>query len=270
MILISYFLGVILIIIFSVIKMIEGYNLGYILILIGATLMLLLGLALIIKSKKIKIQADRYLVNFFIFFFALILLYITFTYIKAGHIIGGLLALFFAIIIFGILRNRIAFYRVKEGITSNVAKLLSKDYEFTMQLPPGWQTHPHLESEFFEWKNKEDNWGRVESFPLELKDEAFSKFVDREVRSYLDEVYGSRAKKNGYSQIISKEVKQISGKETVQVAIDMEESVEFYTYIRNNSECICVLYKLPKNQFSQKEFLIRNSIASIRINQKLI
>jgi len=270
MVLVLYFLGVILLIFFSSIKLIQRYNLGDILILIGAVIMLLLGLITIIKSKKIKMQADRYLGNFFIFFFALILLYITFTYIKAGHIVGGLLALFFAIIILSVFRERIAFYRVKERMTSNVVKLLSGDYEFTMQLPPGWQTHPHSESEFFEWKDKENNWGRVESFPLELKDETFYKFVEREVRNYLDEVYGSEAKRTKYSQIISKEVKQINGKEAVQVVADLGESIEFYTYIRNNSEYICVLFKLPKKQFSQKGPLVYDSVASIRIKRKQI
>ncbi len=92
--------------------------------------------------------------------------------------------------------------------------------------------------------------------------------MEREVRSYLDEVYGNEAKKTDYSQIISKEVKQINGKETVQVALDMADSVEFHTYIRYNDESLWVLFKLLKEDFSRYEPLLRESISSIRINPK--
>jgi len=248
--------------------MTKEYNFGYILILIGATLMFLIGLVRVLKNKKTKVQAYKFLVSLFIFIFGCTLIYITVIYIKAGHIIGGLLALFLAIIIFRLLQERITLHKLKEGMTSNIAKILSKKYEFTMQLPPGWQTHPHSESEFFEGKNKENNWGRVEIFPLELKDKNFDKFVEREVRSYLDEVYGNEAKKTGYSQIISKEVKQINGKETVQVALDMADSVEFHIYIRYNDEYLWVLFKLLKEDFSQYESILRQSITSIKINPK--
>ena len=272
MVLILYFLTLTLIIIFSVIKVIKEYNLGHILILIGATLMLLIELVSILKDKKLKVQSDKFLVNLFVFIFGCCLLYITFTYIKAGYIIGGLLALFFAVITFDVLKDRIAFSRVKEGMTSNVAKLLSRRDEFTMQLPVGWQTHPHLESEFFEWKNKENNWGRIESFPFELKaDETFYKFVERDVKKYLDEVYGNEAKKRGYSQIISKEVKQIRGREAIQVDIDMAESIESYTYIHNApDEYLLIFFKLLKEHFSNYKSLLQDSIASIMINPRQI
>jgi hypothetical protein len=134
--------------------------------------------------------------------------------------------------------------------------------------PPGWQTHPHSDNEFFEWKNKESNWGRVEIFPLEIEDEDFYNFVEREVRSYLDEVYGNEAKKTGYSQIISKEVKQTNGRETVQIALDMAESIEFHVYIRSDNEYLWVLFKLLKEHFSQYQPILNDSIASIRINPK--
>jgi len=264
-----FFLSVIAIIIFSVIKIITaGYNLGYISSFVLAMLMPLIGLVNFLKNKKIKDQSNNLLVNLFIAIFGGIFLFITVIYAKAGNIIGSILALFFAIIIFSILHERITLSKVKEGMTSNIAKVLGKKYEFTMQLPPGWQTHPHSDNEFFEWKNKESNWGRVEIFPLEIEDEDFYKFVEREVRSYLDEVYGNEAKKTGYSQIISKEVKQTNGRETVQIALDMAESVEFHVYIRSDNEYLWVLFKLLKEHFSQYQPILNDSIASIRINPK--
>jgi len=207
-------------------------------------------------------------INIILFIFGCAFLYITVSYIKAGNIIVGVIGFLSTIIIFSILRERIALYKMKEGSTSNIAKILSKKYEFTMQLPEGWQTHPYLESEFFEWKNKENNWGRIEIFPLELKDDAFDIFIEKEVRNYLDEVYGDEAKKTNYSQIISKELKQINGKEAVLLAIDMAESIEFHTYIRNNDEYLWILFNLLKEHFSQYESALRASITSICINPK--
>ncbi len=135
--------------------------------------MFLIGLVSVKKNKKIKLQANKFLVSLFIFIFGCTLLYVTVTYTKAGHIIGGVLALLFAIIIFRLLQARITLHKLKEGMTSNIAKILSKKYEFTMQLPPGWQTHPHSESEFFEWKNKEKIGEELRFSPLSLRMRTF-------------------------------------------------------------------------------------------------
>jgi hypothetical protein len=132
-----FFLSVIAIIIFSVIKIITaGYNLGYISSFVLAMLMPLIGLVNFLKNKKIKDQSNNLLANLFIAIFGGIFLFITVIYAKAGNIIGSILALFFAIIIFSILHERITLSKVKEGMTSNIAKVLGKKYEFTMQLPP--------------------------------------------------------------------------------------------------------------------------------------
>ena len=261
---ILFFIGCILGIIVIVQKLIIG-ELENILFLFVPILMLFIGAVSFLKKEKWRDIKDKYLLPMFIFVFGCCLVYLLFTYIKEGFLFLSLITFFFVIIIFGTLREYLAFYRVKRGESSSIAEFKGKDYTFMMQLPNGWQTQPHLKSEFFEFLKKKDNWGRVEELPLELKGKNFSEFVENEVKAYLDEIYGKEATKNEYKQIIYKEVKQICGKETIEVIIDLEEAVEYYTYIRHDPVYLLVLFKVAKEIYPRYQSDLRTSIESIMI-----
>ncbi|MGC8903513.1 MAG: hypothetical protein ACP5KD_09295 [Fervidobacterium sp.] len=85
------------------------------------------------------------------------------------------------------------------------------------------------------------------------------------MKAYLDEIYGKEATKNEYKQIIYKEVKQICGKETIEVIIDLEEAVEYYTYIRHDPVYLLVLFKVAKEIYPRYQSDLRTSIESIMI-----
>ncbi len=259
-----YIVTCVLGIVLSVQKLISG-EIKNILFPLVPILMLLIGILSLFKKGKGSDIIDKYLIPIFLIAFGSFLISQLFVYIKKGAILISIITIFFTIITFKILREYIDFHYAKPDETLNIAKLKGKGYTIQMQLPDGWQTHSRLKNEFFEFENKKINWGRIEEFLMELKEQTFSEYIENEVKMYLDEIYGKDAKKNEYKQIIYKGIKQICGKETVEIILDLEEAVEYHTYIRQDPVYLFVLFKVDKHIYPSYEANIRTALESIKI-----
>jgi hypothetical protein len=205
---------------------------------------------------------------------AMLLFFIEFRFDTFGDVLGSILIvavlLLVALALFNFLREHIALSKLKEGDTPTVVKAFTEKHEFNLKLPLGWQAHPVYENEFLELKKRRDNFGKMETYSLSLEaNEDFQKFVDRQMKEYLQEIYGKKEAENPSSYIISRETKWIDNREVVQALVDLENAVELQTYVLDGSEYLWIDFHLLKDDFFKQETEIKKAIDSITSKRRV-
>ena len=132
----------------------------------------------------------------------------------------------------------------KSQATVEVAEL-----GLSMKLPAGWEADRQNPRIFSETKNRDDNFGMVEDYPLEGKS----------LKEYVEYMLPAGAP----DRIISKNSVTISGREAIETVTEAEYTV-IDVNILENSRVIRVSFRTLKEDFPKHEPSLRTSLQSIK------
>lgn len=123
----------------------------------------------------------------------------------------------------------------------------------SLKLPAGWETDKQNSRMFYETRNRDDNFGMVEDYPLEGK--SLNEYVDYMLPAGSPE------------RIISKTPITINGREAIETVSEAEYTV-IDANILKNDRVIRVSFRTLKKDFSKYEPFFRTSLQSIEIGER--
>ena len=120
----------------------------------------------------------------------------------------------------------------------------------SMKLPSGWEADKQNPRIFSETKNRDDNFGMVEDYPLEGKS----------LKEYVDEMLPAGAPE----RVISKNTVTVSGREAIETVSEAEYAVVDVNILYGD-RVIRVSFRTLKEDFPKNETSLRTSLQSIKI-----
>jgi len=131
----------------------------------------------------------------------------------------------------------------------NQANLEVAELSLSMKLPSGWEADRQNPRIFSETKNRDDNFGMVEDYPLEGKS----------LKEYVDYMLPAGAPE----RIISKNPVTVSGHEAIETVSEAEYTV-IDVNILHSDRVVRVSFRTRKEDFPKYEASLRASLQSIK------
>ena len=132
------------------------------------------------------------------------------------------------------------------------AKVAVAELGLSMKLPSGWEADKQNPRMFYETKNRDDNFGMVEDYPLEGKS----------LNEYVEYMLPAGAP----NRIISKTPITINGYEAIEVVSEAEYTVIDVNILKND-RIVRVSFRTLREDFPKHEPSLRTSLQSIKVGE---
>lgn len=135
------------------------------------------------------------------------------------------------------------------GGISGGAKVEVAELGLLMQLPSGWTVDRQNPRMFYESGKKDDNFGLVESYPLE--GESLNEYVDR-----MSGIGGGR--------MVSKSATNVNGHQAIELVTEAAYTV-IEVDIQKGDDVIRVSFRTLSEEFADYEQPLRDALHSLKI-----